>query len=142
MDLLKFLLSILTFMVVVLTLTMVIPDMNENYAGVDGYNVMDSKINDSVFNKINDTYNQASSTKEKVLGEEVSEVGTWETMVTGAYGAVRFVTASFEITGGMIDNIATELGLASDSYLRVAAKIAILLFISFSLIYLLFRFKS
>ena len=63
-------------------------------------------------------------------------------MIKGAYSSIRLVSSSFKITGDIVDEISSEIGIPEDSYFRLAAKASILIMVIFSLIYLVFRFKS
>ena len=141
MQLDKYLVSIIIFMVLVLSMALVIPDINQNYEGVDGFEAMDSGINESYYN-VTAMYDTGAAAKEKTLGGEISDTDSLDSMIKGAYSSIRLVSSSFKITGDIVDDISSEVGIPEDSYFRLAAKASILIMVIFSLIYLVFRFKS
>lgn len=141
MQLNRFVVALVVFALVVVTGVLMSADVS------DTYNV---SMNDSSFNDVNEDasdildemYETSDSQKDKLIGEDgdVEESSAWESMITGAYSAVRLLSGSFSLVGGVLTSVSQEIGIPS--YFVTAAITVVAILISFAIIYLLFRFKS
>ena len=138
MQLQKYLVALVVFSVVLTAGLLIIPDMNENYA--------DAGVNMSVddFSNITSTldvmYNTTQEMKEDTLGGEADDTETWESMVKGAYSAVRLISNSFTLVADISAAIASVMGIPR--FIVDALITIITLMVIFALIYLIFRFKG
>jgi len=95
----------------------------------------------NVYDTINETYDISMDMKSSTLDAETEGSDeSWESLVKGAYGAVRLVRNSFILSDDMLHAVSKHLGVPE--FIVDAAIIAILILIIFAIIYLVFRFKG
>lgn len=136
MELDKFLIGILVFTAVVIGGTLIIGDLNENYDDVMQDNISTSDFTD-VYDTTDAVYNISQDMKDGILGGEVDEDATEDSMFKGVYKTVRFVQSSFSLVGDIINAVATKLGIPS--IFITLALAALTISIIFGLVYLIFR---
>lgn len=133
----KFILSVLVFSVIVVSGTLMISDLNSSYSDV---NISDDDFDDSL-NQVDDIYTLSGGAKDDVSGGEVDDETTENSLFKGGFkSARRFFTGMFSIPGQIIKSIADVIGIP-----RVfvdAAIAALLVILTFALIYLVFRFRD
>lgn len=135
MEIPKFLIGILVFTAIVLGFTLIIGDLNNSYQGV-GANVSTSDFGD-VYDTTDELYNISNDMKNSVLGGDVDEDSTEDSMFKGAYKAVRFTRESFGLVGDIINSIANVLPIPAPFV--ALALTAIVILVIFAFIYLIFR---
>jgi len=136
MELDKFLIGLLVFTAIIVGGVLVIGNLNDNYS-----DVMDENINTSAFGDVYDTtddiYNLSQDMKGAVLGGEVDEEATEDSMFKGVYTTLRFVQSSFGLVGDIVNAIASEIGIPS--FFITLALAALAISIIFGIIYIIFR---
>ena len=138
MKLESYLLAFLVFSVIVVAGVLTISDVNHNYEGIIDNNISTSKFN-STYDTANTMYNLSQDQKDAVLGGEVSETNFVDSSYKGAYTAIRMISGSFGLIGGIINAIAIELSIPG--YMVAFAMAAITIAIIFGIISLILRFK-
>jgi hypothetical protein len=132
----SFIISILIFSVFVVAGTNLIVDVNSNYVDVNidttDYNLSQYSLN----NEFNDT---SVSMKNKVLGGDVDEETTENSMFLGAFSSLRLIRSSFEWVGDIMQSLSRALNIPTIFISYGMAAITIM--IIFSLIYLIFRYR-
>lgn len=136
MQLQKYLVALVVFSVILTAGLLIIPDMNKNYADVN--------MSDDEFSNISSTldtmYSETQQMKNHTIGGEADDTETWESMVKGAYSAVRLIGSSFTLVGDISNAIAKTLHIPQ--FIVDAAITVITIMVIFALIYLIFRFKG
>jgi hypothetical protein len=135
MRLENMIIAIMIFSVLVITAFLGIVDLNENYDDVD----MSTEHFSGVFNATEEVYNISQDMKEAVLGGEIDDDNTENSMFKGAYASIRFVRASFGIIGSIMEAVAIELGIPA--YFLTLGLGALAISVIFAIVYLVFRFK-
>lgn len=138
MELDKFIIGLLVFTAVVVGGALIIGNLNDNYAFA-GTNISTNDFNE-VYDTTDAIYNLSSDMKGAVLGGEVIEGTTEDSMFKGIYKAIRFITGSFKLVGDIINATATKLGIPS--FFVVLALAALSISIIFSIIYIIFRISK
>lgn len=136
MELDKFLLGLLVFTAVVVGGTLIIGNFNENYNDVMKENISTSDFS-SVYDTTDEIYNISQDMKDGIIGGEVDEDATEDSMFKGVYKTVRFVQNSFSLVGDIINAVATKMGIPS--IFITLALAALTISIIFGLVYLIFR---
>lgn len=136
MELDKFLIGILVFTALIVGGTLIIGNFNENYD-----DVMQDNISTDDFTGVYDTtdkiYNLSQDMKGSILGGEVDEDDTADSMFKGGYKTIRFIQVSFSLVGDIIGAIATKMGIPS--FFITLALAALTISIIFGILYLIFR---
>ena len=135
MELDKFIIGILVFTAIIVGGSLIIADINSNY-GFAGTNINTDDFG-GVYDTTNQVYNLSGDMKAAVLGGEVIEGTTEDSMFKGVYKAIRFITGSFKIAGDIINAISQKLGIPS--FFIVLGLAALSISIIFSIIYIVFR---
>lgn len=135
MELDKFLIGILVFTAIIVGGTLIIGDINTNY-GFTGTNISTSEFS-NVYDTTDDIYNLSQDMKDSVIGTEVEEDATEDSMFKGVYKTLRFIQNSFSLVGDIINAIAIEIGVPS--FFITLALAALAISITFALIYIIFR---
>ena len=131
MGLDKFAIGIVLFMVMVMGSLMLIGDLNTNYEGVN--------IDASELQQYNETFNQSEFTALTntmngfIIGGEVDDDQTENSMFKGAFSALRLITLPFKVTGQMIMLTVQLLGIPV--FFQIAGVIILGLFVMFSIIF-------
>lgn len=131
----KFLGGLLIFAGIFLVYLLVIQDINVNY----DKNTSTEKFN-STYNILEDTYNITVGESNDVIGARI-EGGeeTSDSMLRGAFKAIRGVRNTFVLFGEIINVLALEIGIPS---FLVTLGIGVLLIgIVWSIIFLIMRFQ-
>lgn len=131
----KFLGGLLIFAGIFLVSLLMIQDMNVNY----DKNISTDKFN-STYNILEDTYNITVGESNDVIGARI-EGGeeTSDSMLRGAFKAIRGVRNTFVLFGEIINVLALEIGIPS---FLVTLGIGVLLIgIVWSIIFLIMRFQ-
>lgn len=136
MELDKFLIGILVFTAIVVGGTLIIANMNANYADVMTENLSTDDFGE-VYDTTDEIYNISQDMKDGILGGEVDEDDTADSMFKGAYKTLRFIQASFELVGNIISAVATKIGIPVIFVTLALAALAIS--IVFGILYLIFR---
>lgn len=123
--------SFILFGLIVLSGTILIGDINNNY----GLSISDSEFTD-VYNTINETYEISKDMQGHVDGQ-INEEDTANSMFSGSYSAIRLVWSFFSLFGDIVNAIAEALGIPQ---LFVISAVTILtIFVVFSVAYLVMR---
>lgn len=117
--------------------TMMMHDMNTNYANLNISNISDSDFG-TVYNTIDEMYNQTEESKVKTLNGEISDQTSWESMTKGSYSAIRLMAGSFGLFTDITNAIAAKIGIPN--FLVKAAFIVFTVLLIFSIIFMIFRF--
>lgn len=135
MALEKIIYALLTFVVISTAFVLLVVDVNDQYSDVD--------ISTSRFDDVNDTLNEtfilSQDMKNALFGTDVDDTDSESSLFKGAIKAIRFVKASFKLTGNILNSIARELRVPAVFVGFALAGLAV--FILFSIVYLVFRFK-
>lgn len=135
MEIDKFIIGLLVFTAIVVGGALMIGDFNTNYAFA-GTNISTSDFGE-VYDTTDEVYNLSNDMKESVLGGDVTEGTTEDSMFKGVYKALRFIPTSFQLVGDIINATATKIGIPP--FFVVLALAALAISIIFSIIYILFR---
>jgi hypothetical protein len=88
----------------------------------------------------------AEKTNKRASGNELDEENTEDSMFRGAFKALKYIGQAKDIAGGMksifqsvLNTITSENGIPLPGYFITAAVTAFLIFITFSIIYIVFR---
>jgi hypothetical protein len=131
-----FLVGFIIFSVVVVTGFFMIGDINSNY----GTNISREGFN-TTYNTIDDMYNIGNEMKNKSIDAEISGGSeSWDSMIKGSYSAIRLVGNTFSGLSAIVQDVATQMGIAP--FYVTAAMSAITILVILSVIYLFLRFKS
>ncbi len=136
MEIDKFLLGLLVFTALVVGGTLIIADFNTNYGDVMRDNLSTSDFTD-VYDTTDEIYNISQDMKDGIIGGEVDEDATEDSMFKGVYKTVRFIQNSFTLVGDIIGAVATKLG--APPFFITLALAAVTISIIFGLVYLIFR---
>lgn len=136
MELDKFLIGILVFTAIVVGGTLIIGNFNENYDDVMQDNISTNDFSD-VYDTTNDIYDVSQDMKDGMLGGEVDEDDTADSMFKGGYKTLRFIQDSFGLVGDIISAIATKIGIPN--FFVTLALAALTISIIFGILYLVFR---
>ena len=142
MQLDKFLIALLIFSAVVLTGVLMIGDINNSY------NKTNDNYSDTYFTNISNKseaildslYSVSLDMKDDTLGADVEEDSTEDSMFKGSFSAIRLVKDSFGLVGNVMTVLEDAIGVPKMFIGLTMTAISIL--VIFSLIYLVFRFKS
>ena len=135
MDLDKLMIGVLVFSVYIVTGTLFMVDINTNYAYA-GVNLSTEDFS-SVYDTSGKLYNTSQDLKGSILGGNVDDDETENSMFRGVFSALRSVKISFELIGDIVNSIANVLPIPH--YFISFALAALALTISFALIYIIFR---
>lgn len=138
MQLNKYLVSLVVFSVIITAGLLILPNMNANY-GNQGVNMSDEEFS-NITNTLDTMYSTSQQMKNDTLGGEAEETETWESMVKGAYSAIRLIKDSFTLVSDIAAAIASTLGIPE--FFVDAALVILTILVIFALIYLIFRFKG
>lgn len=133
MEIDKFMIGMLVFSAIILTGTLVIGDINNNYPDIE----MSTSDFSEVYDTTDQLYNTSQTMKGSILGGEVDDDNTENSMFRGVYSALRSVTLSFELFGDLVNAIAGTLGIPA--FFITFGLAALALAITFALIYIIFR---
>ena len=136
MELDKFIIGLLVFTAVVLSGVLLIGDVNSNYGEFMEENLSTDEFT-AVYDSTDEVYNMSVDMKGSVLGGEVDEDATEDSMFKGVYKALKFVASSFSIVGDIIEAIALSFGIPKFFITLGIAGFAIS--IVFGLIMIIFR---
>lgn len=136
MELDKFLIGLLVFVAIVVGGVLIISNINENYDGIMQNNISTNEFGD-VYNAADEIYNLSQDMSEDVLGGEVDEDDTADSMFKGGYASLKLLSGSFGIVGDIINAIALTLGIGA--FWVGLAMTALTISIIFGMIYLIFR---
>ena len=135
MSLDKFVISVLVFTCFVVAGTLMISDMNTNYAS-EGTNISTEKFG-TVYDTTEDIYNLSNDMSDFVLGGNIDDTNTADSMFRGVYSSARLLTTPFKLMGQILASVAQELGIPTVFVTLVVGAIAV--FIIFGIMYLVFR---
>ena len=135
MDLDKLILGILVFSVFIVTGSLFMSDINTNYAYA-GVNLSTEDFS-AVYDTSEKLYNTSQDTKTSILGGNVDDEETENSIFRGTFSALRAVKISLELIGDIINSMANVLPIPP--YFISFALAALALTISFALIYIIFR---
>jgi hypothetical protein len=135
MELDKFLLGILVFTAIVVGGVLIIGDFNTNYefAGTN----MSTDDFGTVYDTTDEIYNLSQDMKDSMLGGEVDEDDTADSMFKGGYKTLRFVQSSFGLVGDIMNAVGRKLGIPT--FLITLGLAALTISIIFGIIYIVFR---
>lgn len=136
MELDKFLLGVLVFTALIVGGVLIIGNFNENYDDVMQDNISTSDFT-SVYDTTDEIYNLSQDMSDGILGGEVDEDDTSDSMFKGGYKTLRFIQSSFSLVGDIISAIATRMGIPS--FFVTLALAALTISIIFGILYLVFR---
>ena len=144
MDFIKLLIGLLVFGIIVVNGVLFMTDMDDNY-GEFGANVTTdtfTPLEERARNITEGLYGTSGKVKNATLGSVAdADEEPWQATVKNSYTAVRFLKDSFSLVGDMANVLAIAIGFEEESIFVKAINSALLIFISFSLIYLIFRYK-
>jgi len=119
--------------------SMIISDMNTNY-GFVGVNMSLDSYNNS-FNKTNEIYDIAQENYNQTFKADIDGgSNAIDSMIRGAYSAIRMVKNTFGIAISMLFSVASILGVPS--FITNIVVSIFMIIVVFSLIYMLFRYVS
>ena len=144
MDFIKFLIGLLVFGIIAVNAHLFMTDIDNNY-GEFGANVTTDKftaLNERATNMTEGLFGTSQKVKNETLGSVAdADEEPWQATVKNSYTAIRFLKDSFGLVGDMANVLAIAIGFEEDSFFVLAINTALLIFISFSIIYLIFRYK-
>jgi hypothetical protein len=144
MDFIKFLIGLLIFGIIAVNGVLFMTDIDTNY-GEFGANVTTDKFNtleDRARNITDGLYGTSGKVKNETLGSVAdADEEPWQATVKNSYTAIRFLKDSFGLVGDMANVLAIAIGFEEDNRFVNYISTALLIFISFSIIYLIFRYK-
>lgn len=135
------LISMVIFSLFVTTGVLIMGNINSNYSGLTGFSNMTTGKFDNISSTIDDTYSLSSDMKTEALDADLEgEENAWDSTVKGSYSAVRKLTTPLTVVGGIINEIADQIGI--QSYMVTFAITIITITIVFGIVYLIFRFRG
>jgi len=106
------------------------------------YSYYNISVDETDFNtlpdEINRVYNVSSEQKGDITEQDIEVTTGWESMLTGGYTALKTFLGSFTIAGEIIMAIGKILPIP-DYFLSFAA-ICFMIIVTFTILYMLFRF--
>ena len=119
-------------------------DMDNNY-GEFGANVTTDifiPLQERAQNITTVMYGTSEKGKNATLGSVAdADEEPWQATVKNSYTAIRFLKDSFGLVGDMANALAIAMGFDQAENFVIYINTAVLIFISFSIIYLIFRYK-
>lgn len=92
----------------------------------------------SIYDNINSTYDIANDMRDDTFGAETQGTDqSWESLIKGAYSAVRLISNSFTLVNDMLNAVALWVGVPQ--FIVDITIIIILVAVVFSLIYMIFK---
>lgn len=110
-------------------------DYNSNYAYTG--NQMSTDDFSDINNATQQLYDDSQSMKDSLIGGEVDQQNTLDSMYLGSYRSMRLVTGSFGIVGNIINTVAVKIGIPAP-FITIAFT-ALVIAMIFGIIYLIFR---
>lgn len=132
LELDKWVISFIVFGVFITGTLLVIGDLQTNYNPA----MNDSEFSDT-YETIDDTYEISQEISNRTLGSDVEDEGVLESIVKGAFLAVKQIKNTFTIFINVLGDLADSLQLPS--FLVNAAIGVMILAVIFALIYLFMR---
>ncbi len=134
----QILIGFLLFAFIMITGSLMITDMNDNY---DDVNMSDDKFG-GVYEKVDEVYGIQQDAQDDTLGGEIEQADdeTFESMIKGSYSAVRLMTGTIPLFANITGTVASELGVPA--FVPKIAIIAFMITLIFGLIFLIFRFSQ
>jgi hypothetical protein len=131
----KYLLGLLVFVVVLIGGVWLIGDYNSNY-GYTG-NTMSTDDFEEINTATQQLYGDSQEMKDNLVGGEVDQQNTLDSMYLGAYRSLRLVTGSFSIVGNIINTVAIKVGIPAP-FVAIAFT-ALIIAVVFGILYIIFR---
>jgi len=125
--------GILIFTLVVTTSVLWMTDLNSRY-GKYGVNI-DTTPYTSDYNKTKEIASLAGVGDQQVIGESEGESNIQNSMIRGAYGALKLVGNSYDMVNSVLRSASTFLGIPQ--YFVTTAVVALIITVIFSVAYLL-----
>jgi len=147
MDFAKLIIGFLVFSVIMVGSVMFIKSYNEEYSMITG-NVSDEHFNDT-YNTIDELYELDQKAYNKsLLSETEGGDESWNSMIKGAFGAVKFIPQTFTLFSSISGAIGREFGIScSDPYNKSpscfildAAFVGFSVMVIFGIIYMLLKY--
>lgn len=136
MALHKYLLGLLAFAVATVFMISMVTNMGDNY-GVDVGDADFIILSGNASLILDETDDLTERQHNLSLGGEINEEATEDSMFKGAFRAIRLVSGSFGLVSSIIFLSANKIGIPS--FFVTAAITALTIFITFSLVYIVFR---
>ena len=134
MRLENFILGILIFSAFMVMGPLIISDININY----GKNISTDEFNET-YDAVDRLYGTSKDIRNETMNLDVPEDSSWEGMTKGGFGAIRKIDSYYEVFNSMINELAKTLQIPT--FFVYTMFIAISIIISFSIIYLVMRYK-
>lgn len=135
------LISMIIFSLFVTTGVLIMGNINTNYSDMTGFSNMTTGKFENISDTIDETYGLSSDMKTEALDADLEgEENAWDSTVKGSYSAVRKLTTPLTTVGGIVNEIADQIGIAS--YIVTFAITIIIITIVFGIVYLIFRFRG
>jgi len=137
----KFVISVIVFFVVIVAGVMIVNDVNTNYEDLGVDMNLDQYISGTHNISTNDnTLNVSESMHTSIFGEDVDSQDSADSMFTGGFSAIRLVTTPISLTKQIMNQIAEQIGIP-DIFIQYAS-VAIIILVTFAVIFLIFRIKA
>jgi len=136
MDLSKYIIAFLIFGVIIAGGILIMGDINNTYPSA-------TKLNDTYLqpleNVTKDMYSMSQDVRNKTFQQEISDEGILDTILKGAYRAIKVLGGSFEVVIVTLATVAGHPDITIPQFFIDACIAAFILAVSIALIYLFMR---
>ena len=139
MGLDKFVVSTMVFLVLIFAGTLIISDLNLNYDDVN-IDVEQYAGNITSIATSNESYDTTNSMQNKILGGQVDDTDTADSMFAGGFSAITLVTNPLKVANNVIQSVGVALGI-NPIFLKFAI-LALTTLVTFWIIFLIFRVRA
>lgn len=137
----KFAVSIIVFFVIIIAGVMIINDVNTNYEDLGVDMDVDQYISGTHnLSTTDEVLNVSEDMHTDMFGEEVDTESTADSMFGGGYSATKLITTPISLTKEIMSQIAYEMGI-DDVFVQYAG-VALIILVTFAVIFLVFRIKA
>tara|TARA_R100001530_G_scaffold136110_2_gene115303 strand:- start:523 stop:954 length:432 start_codon:yes stop_codon:yes gene_type:complete len=143
MALEKFMFGILVFSLILVTGIFIVSDVNTNYAmfGTDiNLDQFDPNTTHDFTNELDSSGGDSRTLFDNVFGTTVDTDSSENSLFSGAFSGIRVVQNMIGLIGKMIGVVMTSLGIPG--YFKPFGIAAVTLFVTFSVVFLMLRFRG
>ena len=139
MEIEKYLISFLIFILIVATGSLMITDLNTSYDNVPGYHEIQGGIANDMEDNKTIVQGITSNMEGLIITQQISEETTEGDMFRGGYSALRSLYQTRQIFQDIIQTIGQYVGIPA-IFIDIGVTIVVILIVT-SVIYMIFRFQ-
>lgn len=133
----QFLIGFIIFSAVILTMTLFMTDIDQQYDQVNLTSTVDEF--GPVFNTTTDIYNITTDMKENTFGKQIENQNALESVISAGYSTLRLMRNSFKLFGDIIEAIWVKIPFPS--YFITMAITVFAILVTFALLYIFLRLR-